>query len=91
MAEQTAHLIWLICAGQAHHLGHDLEDDHLHRRQARPARLQGAARRWVMERTFAWISNHRRATRDYIASPQLTGMIKKIAAINPDERSGSKS
>jgi len=31
-----------------------------------PHAFQVRPRRWVAERTFAWISKHRRTTRDYV-------------------------
>ena len=50
---------------QARHLGRDTEDDPADRRQARPHAFEVLPRRWVVERTFAWISKHRRTVRDY--------------------------
>jgi transposase len=50
---------------QAHRVGHRHEDDHRGRDQTGPPRLRSPARRWVVERTFAWISKHRRTVRDY--------------------------
>ncbi|MFC4090441.1 IS5/IS1182 family transposase, partial [Micromonospora sp. GCM10011541] len=38
-------------------------------RQTHRAGLRRPARRWVVERTFAWISKHRRCVRDYETKP----------------------
>ncbi len=34
-----------------------------------PHTFEGLPRRWVVERTFAWISKHRRTVRDYERLP----------------------
>jgi putative transposase len=34
-----------------------------------PHAFEALPRRWVVERTFAWISKHRRTTRDYERLP----------------------
>lgn len=68
---------------QAHHLGHDLEDDDLHRRQRDPHAFKVLPSAGVMEHTFASISDLHRTTRDCIALPQLTGMIKRSLPSTP--------
>jgi len=38
-------------------------------------------RRWVVERTFAWISKHRRCVRDYETKPDPHEAMVSIAMI----------
>jgi putative transposase len=38
-------------------------------------------RRWVVERTFAWLVRHRRLSRDYERSPRVTEALIRIAMI----------
>ncbi|GAA4980919.1 hypothetical protein GCM10025734_00990 [Kitasatospora paranensis] len=39
-------------------------------------------RRWVVERTFGWLMNHRRLARDYEALPERSEAMVHIAMIN---------
>ena len=50
----------------------------------RPAGQKGFSvlpKRWVVERTFAWLLKHRRLSRDYEASPRSAEAWMKIAMI----------
>jgi transposase len=57
---------------QGRHLGRNPEDDAPDRRQRDPHAFEILPRRWVVERTFAWISKHRRTVRDYEHLPPET-------------------
>ncbi len=39
-------------------------------------------RRWVVERTFGWLMNHRRLARDYEALPARSKAVIHVAMIN---------
>ena len=38
----------------------------------RPSGFQVLAKRWIVERTFAWLSLHRRTSRDYELLPETS-------------------
>lgn len=44
-------------------------------------RIPRPPRRWVVERTFGWLSKHRRCTRDYEALPEHHEAMIHIAMI----------
>ena len=51
----------------------------------KPADQRGFAvipRRWVVERTFAWLTAHRRLARDYERDPAISEAMIRWAAIN---------
>ena len=51
----------------------------------KPADQKGFAvhpRRWVVERTLAWLTAHRRLARDYERQPEVSEAIIRWAAIN---------
>ena len=51
----------------------------------KPAGQQGFAvipRRWAVERTFAWLTAHRRLARDYERDPAMSEAMIRWAAIN---------
>ena len=51
----------------------------------KPAGQQGFAvipRRWAVERTFAWLTAHRRLARDYERHPAVSEAMIRWAAIN---------
>ncbi|WP_435176473.1 transposase [Actinacidiphila sp. bgisy145] len=58
------------------------------------------SKRWAVERTFSWLTAHRRLTRDYEASPArsetmirwaMTGiMVRRLTRGRPATRSGSR-
>ncbi|GIG93080.1 hypothetical protein Pen02_80160 [Plantactinospora endophytica] len=51
----------------------------------KPAEQRGFAvhpRRWVVERTLAWLTAHRRLARDYERHPEVSEAIIRWAAIN---------
>ena len=51
----------------------------------KPADQRGFAvipRRWAVERTFAWLTTHRRLARDYERDPALSEAMIRWAAIN---------
>ena len=51
----------------------------------KPADQRGFAvipRRWAVERTFAWLTAHRRLARDYERDPALSEAMIRWAAIN---------
>ena len=51
----------------------------------KPADQRGFAvipRRWAVERTFAWLTAHRRLARDYERHPHLSEAMIRWAAIN---------
>ncbi len=51
----------------------------------KPAGQQGFAvipRRWAVERTFAWLTAHRRLARDYERAPATSEAMIRWAAIN---------
>ena len=51
----------------------------------KPAGQQGFAvipRRWAVERTFAWLTAHRRLARDYEPHPAVSEAMIRWAAIN---------
>ena len=51
----------------------------------KPAEQRGFAvhpRRWVVERTLAWLTAHRRLARDYERQPEVSEAIIRWAAIN---------
>src|SRR3954462_2983121 len=55
----------------------------------KPAGQQGFAvipRRWAVERTFAWLTAHRRLARDYERDPRTSEAMIRWAAINPIPR-----
>ena len=54
---------------QAGQLGRRPDDDRADRRQRDRHVFEVLPRRWVVERTFAWISKHRRTVRDYEQLP----------------------
>jgi transposase len=54
---------------QAKRLGAQLEDGHLHYGRRNPHAFGVLLRRWVVERTFAWISKAPRTTCDYERLP----------------------
>jgi transposase len=50
-----------------------------------PAEQRGFAvhpRRWVVERTLAWLTAHRRLARDYERHPEISEAVVRWAAIN---------
>jgi len=46
-----------------------LSDGHVVKRNDDATGFEALPRRWVVERTFAWISKHRRCVRDYVTHP----------------------
>jgi transposase len=45
-------------------------------------------RRWVVERTFTWISKHRRCVRDYETKPDHEAIIYIVMIMNMSRRLG---
>jgi transposase len=43
-------------------------------------------RRWIVERTFAWLGRNRRLAEDYEARPQTTAVLMAVATIGPTLR-----
>ena len=56
-----------------------------HRAQTSPAEQRGFAvhpKRWVVERSLAWLTAHRRLARDYERDPAVSEVFIRWAAIN---------
>jgi putative transposase len=51
-------------------------------RRSQPHAFEVLPRRWVVERTFAWLGRHRRLARDYEALPQTSETLIYIAMIH---------
>ena len=52
------------------------------KRDAKDKRKRHPARRWVVERTFAWLGRCRRLSKDYEHTPESGEAVVKVAAIH---------
>jgi putative transposase len=51
-------------------------------RRSQPHAFEVLPRRWVVERTFAWLGRHRRLAKDYEALPQTSEALIHLAMVN---------
>ncbi|MER5935547.1 transposase [Streptomyces sp. NPDC002054] len=62
--------------------GHPRHDVEVTRRDPGEKGFKVIPRRWVVERTFGWLMNHRRLARDYETHPHRSEAMIRLAVID---------